>query len=781
MRMIKLGTGRAVTVLIALVLVIPGAMVALPVFAQEGTPLADLPFVEEIASPEASPEASPVVVTEEYEPSEFAVGGWRMVVVTADEQVEYPEYELPARDDKNWIIVILDLTNWSRNDYTLDPTAFALEVPGGDEPRGFARRSTERVADALNLLPEVVSEGIAVNAGDTVRASLVFEVANDIINPSLVVGDASFPLGPAIDGGVGLDELPAELFVPGETARQVVDSVIDGGTLALGSSGVETRLTFVDSPAGDDCFAEQSSGNLTRLTTDRVFVETDGDLRFVWSEEEDGTRRLLNFEQIRGGFAAIDSEISGRFELWFRQGEELAKRASGGIWGACSGPHGVVRTTSPERSVIRMSDGANGTTPYRVWVEWSPELVTTPDGGAWAFFSALADNGPLKDQQRLYASHFDPATGRWADATAMPAGEIQFGASAVVDSRGLVHVIYSAREQVGEEYLSTLIYTMEDGRGGWTSPSAVSLDQLAGHQIAPSLTIDANDRLYVAWQDQRAFGDQGRASSPLNADIFVSQKDRGGAWTTPVLVNQHLPTAAALLPNLVVSGDRVVLIWSVYTSALGPDNAARMEWSMRDVNADLVDWTAPKVFANGRGDNFGGRFVDVAADPTGGVVVVYARRGIDTFLFLKRLMPGNDDWTSDTLIAFGDRGTFPTVTVNNEGVAFVGFNANTGTFGDGSEIIVDVGATAIDFRSLEPGNEVVLTRDDPNSQGRAVIAIDVTGRPWFVFFGQIPGFPPTQVGALRNANIPILPIAQAIIPEQPAASGTPVASPEPAD
>jgi hypothetical protein len=41
-----------------------------------------------------------------------------------------------------------------------------------------------------------------------------------------------------------------------------------------------------------------------------------------------------------------------------------------------------------------------------------------------------------------------------------------------------------------------------------------------------------------------------------------------------------------------------------------------------------------------------------------------------------------------------------------------------------------------------------------------VVAIDLTGKPWFIFFGEIPGFPPTQVGALRNANIPVAPISE---------------------
>ena len=117
-------------------------------------------------------------------------------------------------------------------------------MPGEEEPLGFARRSTERVADELDLPPEVVSEGVPISAGQTERIALVFEVVIDIANPSLVIGDASLPLRPAIDGGVALDELPDELFGPGETARQVVESVVDGGTLALGSGATESPSPF---------------------------------------------------------------------------------------------------------------------------------------------------------------------------------------------------------------------------------------------------------------------------------------------------------------------------------------------------------------------------------------------------------------------------------------------------------------------------------------------------------------------------------------------------------
>lgn len=734
--------------LLALVIMVSGSPLAMTTFAQDATPQAE-------STPEAT--GSPVPSDAAYVTSEFVAGSWRIGVVSAERANVFDKFELSARADKDWVVVIADVTNWSRNDERLNPRDFALEIPGPDEPRGFARRSTEGAAAVLGLAPAVVADGVEIDAGDTTRVVLVFEMPIEELNPRLYMNGERLPLDPAISTGPPLDNLP-ETQPPGETARQEVQAIVSGNTLEIGTDDAATQLAYVDTPLGEECFAVQAESRLRRLATERIILETENDASYFWTEEEDGTRRLLNFEQIGGGYGATTEDLAGRFALWLSSGELDAQNGGGGLWSACSGVHGVERSQEPDRSNIRISDEEGGTTPYRVWLDWKPELVTTPDGGAWAFFSAIADQGPNQDLQRLYASRFDPTTGAWRDAEAMPAGVVQFGASAVADSTGIVHVVYSAREADDEDAWSTLLYTKEDGRGGWESPAPVSLDLKAGHQLAASLAIDANDRLFVSWQDQRAFDDSTRDTSPLNADIFVSNRPATGEWSVPVLISNHFPTAASLLPKLVVDGDRIVAIWSVYTSATGPDNAARMEWTSRDITESEANWEAPMTFANGRGDSFGGRFVDMAADPTGGVVATYARRGVETFLFVKRLLPGQTEWTSDVLIAFGDRGGFPTIAVNNDGVVFVGYNAETGTFDDGSGVLVDVGVSAIDFRSTLPGPEVIVTRDDPNSQGRPVLAVDVTGRPWFVFFGEIPGFVATQVGALRNATIPIQPL-----------------------
>ena len=78
---------------------------------------------------------------------------------------------------------------------------------------------------------------------------------------------------------------------------------------------------------------------------------------------------------------------------------------------------------------------------------------------------------------------------------------------------------------------------------------AVSIDPDAGHQLYPSLAIDKNDVLHVAWQDQRIFSAKARAANASNADILVADYKQGDpTWSKPFLVNTHFFDSASLLP-----------------------------------------------------------------------------------------------------------------------------------------------------------------------------------------------------------------------------------------
>ncbi len=733
---------RLVTAVMVVVLAFTSVAGFAPARAQDATPEEATPGTVAVASPVA-PAGPPWIA------SDFVSGRWRVQIVTAKRANAFPQFDLEAREDKDWIVAITDITNWSSKDDTLNPRDFALELPGGEKPRGFARKTTERVADQLDLEPKSTDDGVAIEKGASARLVLVFELPVDAIDPKLYLDGKSLSIQRALDSGPALDALPK----PGDppSAKRVdLGDVVNGFTLTVGEDNTETVLSFVDGPLPDQCFGEEATRRLKRLATDQVYVEDLDGATLVWSNEDDGSRRLLNYEQIAGGYAAVSADVSGPFALWLIDAEQSSRDRGGAIWKDCTGPHGVTRVKTPERSNLKIGDGKGGTVPFHPWLEWNPVIVTQPDGGAWVFFCATADSGDLKGKKMVYAAHYDPSQGKWLDAKAMPLGEVQLGPSAVVDSMGVVHVVYSAREKDETGYYSTLLYTHEDGNGGWIEPVAISLDQLAGHQIAGSLAIDANDRLYVAWQDQRAFSPEA-LNSPANADIFVSQRDPDGLWTVPVLINNHYPTSAASRPQLVVDGNRLVAVWSIYTSAMGLSAAARMEWSQRPLDSEL-DWSAPQTITNGRGDLFGGRLVAMAADPTGGVVLVYGRVGPnDTFLFAKRLKPGSNAWGSDTLIAFGQSGTYPALAINNLGTVYISYNTGNGN-------VVDVGAAAIGYRSVEPGPETIVTQDDPNTQGISAVAVDLTGNPWFVYFGEIPGQDPTMVGVIRNANVPVTPL-----------------------
>jgi hypothetical protein len=372
--------------------------------------------------------------------------------------------------------------------------------------------------------------------------------------------------------------------------------------------------------------------------------------------------------------------------------------------------------------------------------------VTTPDGAAWAFFSALPEGGPDANKVRLYASYYDPSTGNWTAATPMAGGDIQFAPAAAVDSRGLVHLVYSDRTTDEEGVFATLMYTREDGSGGWTKPEPVAPSEDSGHQIAASIVIDSTDTVHVIWQDQRAFSPDARRVAAENADIFASDLPLDGEWTVAVQVNVHMPTAAGSRPQIAVDGDRLVAVWTVYTSALGITAAARVDWATRPLD-DPEEWSDPQALIVGRGERFGGRGVDLAADPNGGVILAFARQLNDNFLFVRRLKPGATEWGGDVLITAGNRGTYPSITVSQQGVVYITYNIGSGS-------VVDVGAVAIPFRSIQPGREILLTQDDPNSQGIPIVTTDVTGSPWVVYFSQPPDGAPNKVYVLRNAEIP---------------------------
>jgi hypothetical protein len=401
--------------------------------------------------------------------------------------------------------------------------------------------------------------------------------------------------------------------------------------------------------------------------------------------------------------------------------------------------------SQPAYDVLRIDDNGIGRA-YRVWEEWVPQVVTTPDDGAWVFFTAQVRAQEGNTDRRLFASRFDPELRVWLPARALGATATQFGATAATDSNGVVHLIYSNRAGDGSDAWSQLVY-QRFVNDSWTDPVPVAPHPDAGHQMLASLAIDARDGLHVVWRDQRFVSPEARAALATNADLLSSDLVEG-EWTEPALINSREATDVNPgWPHLVADGDRLVVVWSIYrgTTAEEMRSAVRVEWSSRPLDAS-AEWSAAQTLYVREGGDAGGRLIDLAADPRGGAVVVYGlfNRG-NNDLMLQRLDTGEETWTAPVLIASGDFGYLPAVTIAGDGTIYAVFN-------NGRNRDVDIGGLIADASGQSPGT-VTLTPAEGGITARASIALDDNETPWVVYMHQPEGSTNvTEIQSVRAAT-----------------------------
>lgn len=436
-------------------------------------------------------------------------------------------------------------------------------------------------------------------------------------------------------------------------------------------------------------------------------------------------------------------------------------------------------TVQPSYDTIRLDfDGAASL--YQPSIDWSPLVLNLPDGGAWGFFTSQVrlptepGANPLLTNRKLFATKFDASSGTWQPAIALP-GEVSFGPTGVVDRDGNVHLVYTIRGSLDASSFSTLVYVTADSSGQWSGPAVIVANENAGHQLSPDLAIDSDGGLHLAWQDQRAVSDELRAADPSNADVFVSDMNPDGTWTEPVQVNTRAnDTTNASRPQLVADGDRLVAVWSVYDTEIGLNTATSLMWSERSIG-EADGWSeAQSIFDRGD-DLIGGRFLDMADDPSAGVTLVYGRRSGDANqLYLQRLDAESDGWSDPSLIATGDRGSYPRIAVNSDGTTFVVYNL-------GSGVSVKVGAVAIAPGETNAGEEETLTAGEEGIQGIASVSVDTLGRPWVMYFHQPLQQPVEEARVLRSAQISSAPAKEVAGAATPVTDATPVVEATPAE
>lgn len=420
----------------------------------------------------------------------------------------------------------------------------------------------------------------------------------------------------------------------------------------------------------------------------------------------------------------------------------------------------------PSYDTLRV-DGPTAALPYEVWVAWTPLILPLPDGSAWSFFSAQTVNPDATvGTKKLFASWLNPTAGTWQAAVPFNGGQIQFGPSAVVDAQGTVHLVFTDRADDQPVSYGKLVYTKSNPDGTWTEPVAVAPNDNAGHQLSPELVLDKNGGLHVVWQDQRGVDQASREAAASNADAFSSDLGADGAWSAPVQISARPDaTTNASRPQLGTDGDRLVVVWSIYNAESGLDTAARLEWSTRPIDGSS-GWAAPQVLMERGNAQIGGRLLDLATDPNGGVTLVYGSRvdGVNT-LYAQRLQPGAATWDAAVTLIQGDRGSFPSATIAPDGSVVVAYNIGSGQS-------VQVGIVVLVAGAPRGSVETIVTAGEDGAQGRAAIDIDANGRLWVIYMHEPAGGVANEVRVIRGAVVSI-----ELAPETPPATAIPDATP----
>jgi murein DD-endopeptidase MepM/ murein hydrolase activator NlpD len=251
--------------------------------------------------------------------------------------------------------------------------------------------------------------------------------------------------------------------------------------------------------------------------------------------------------------------------------------------------------------------------------------------------------------------------------------------SLFVDSIGTVHVAWSdIGDYVGS---SRVLYKSKPAGGSWGMTEVVSTESTSGSK-SPSLFVDSDGMVHVAWEDETNYDGCG-----WDADIFYKSKPAGGSWSITEVVSTE-STDSSGFPSLAVDNNGTVHVaWHDYTDYAGSGSGwdifykskpAGGSWTTTEVvstESTYLSWCA-SLFV----DNDG--MVHVAwEDETN-----YDGCGWDNDIFYKS-KPSGGSWSTTEVVSTESTwdSWHPALFVDNDGMVHVTWQDWTDFGGSGSD------------------------------------------------------------------------------------------------
>jgi hypothetical protein len=257
--------------------------------------------------------------------------------VDLGESIEY--LGLGSIEGSEWVAVYADVTNWSATDAVLEVANMTLVTAGGPIAPDLA--ATQSAATLLGLEPANGSS-VPASAGGSTRIVLVYSIPVTESELLLNVQGNELPLADAVGRQLDVTD-PSTTATPPAVQDGSVGTIPLDGAVQFYVDDTLIQLAGVALPSDAGCtdVSESLLLELGSLYGQTVWLEADpavGDANtyYVWYEDEQGNRVLLNQTLIAEGLAVEgDLPESARFGAWLERTEAIAQATATGIWGTC--------------------------------------------------------------------------------------------------------------------------------------------------------------------------------------------------------------------------------------------------------------------------------------------------------------------------------------------------------------------------------------------------------------------------------------------------------------
>ena len=314
----------------------------------------------------------------------------------------------------------------------------------------------------------------------------------------------------------------------------------------------------------------------------------------------------------------------------------------------------------------------------------SEPFIVVDDSGTVhvAWFDLTDYGGSGTDEDVFYKQRSSSGTWSTTEVVSTESTSKSWYPSLDVDSDGTVHVAwFDDTNYGGSGYDMDIFYKQRSSSGSWSTTEIASVGS-TGHSSTVFLNAESDGTVHVAWFEYTEYGGSGP-----DTDIFYNQRSNSGTWGTFEVVSTE-STDSSYNPTLGVdSGGVVHVVWSDFTDYGGSGSDSDIFYNQR---SNSGTWSTTEVVSTESSSSSGHPYIDAEADGTVHLAWIdhtnYNGSGTDGDIFYKQ-RSSSGTWSTTEVVSTEStyQSAFPSLAVELDGTVHVAWEDFTDYLGSGSD------------------------------------------------------------------------------------------------